>query len=420
MTQNNRIIKLSLFLCFVFFATLFLRSGSLFLHPRLWAEEGSYYYYSLQDTSIFSPFFLTVRSNFQLLTNLVVYFSTLVPARYAAYVTTYLSLLVSFVFIGFFSILSIQNKWPTLLSVILVISFALLPQGYEIYLTATNIQWILSATMLFICIADYKHNSNAQNYFVYIISLIYGLTGVCSAMTAPFFFLKWRLDKEKPALIIGIILLACILLHLTIIVGAPHPDRNFSKDLFSLTFPMILQTMFSPIFGGGTLDLLLTHLGKFGFDNYWYSLFYIVFLIAIFFLYLATKTTEQKSSVIVVLFTSWMAISITNIFGSIGSPASLISGWGGGRYFFYGAICFMVLLAMAYTNKLKIVRYIALTTLLLITSSGVREMYAGDWKGWLISGPSWRSTVEKCEQQRPCSVSVWPGGTDWTFDLKHK
>ena len=390
------------------------------LYPRLWAEEGKYYYSALQNGSFFDTLSLVVRGNFQLLTNWISYFSTLTPAKYAAYTSTYLSLMIACLFIGLFGLLSIQRKYSFLLSVVAVVIFALIPQGYEIYLTGTNIQWILPVCILHIFIIYSKNWSCINKVAAYILVVISGLTGVTSVMLAPIFFLRGLSIKSQFHYRSGWILAACALLHLFIILQNSHEGRIFPTDLYILTFPVLLQSMWSPIIGVEAVNATLYILNNFKQNLIWVGLIYFISItIALFVVWTSSKGSKDRFLPLFI-FGAAIYISILNIIGSIGDPNGLVSGWGGGRYFFFGSVCFVLLLIFSVSNLTSLSSKLACVILVTIMISSIIQVVNGDWKNWLITGQSWQETVIGCGELRPCEAQVWPGGSDWKFELTKK
>ena len=342
------------------------------MHPRLWAEEGVYYYSSLQTDSFIAPMSLIVRGNFQLLTNWIAYLATIVPAIYAAYITTYCALLVLVIFIRLVGLLAVQRNWSPLLSVVIVANLALLPQGYEIYLTATNVQWVCSVSVLLIFILDVENLTIFHKKCFYFLVLISGFTGVCSVMLAPMLLLRGYLSNSRFHFNVGLILAGCAAFHIFIILGNLHQDRVFPTDIFTLTFPLILQSIFSPLIGAGVVDQGLALLNKVERAWVYFILVYLISLCLAAFTVISARSSIKDKQLALMIFVAWIYISILNVIGSIGDPSGLISGWGGGRYFYLGAVCFIILLGFVASSNSLIKSKIAYALLLLMADSGTK------------------------------------------------
>ena len=407
----------------LFWVTLFFRSPMLFLHPRFWAEEGSYYYAALQGRGFGSSFVLVVNGNFQLLTNWIAYCATLVPARFAAHVTTGLSLLVLGVFAGMVGLLSWQRRWPLPLAAVLLVNLALLPQGYELYLTGTNVQWICSACVLLLLLLDVSGWTRARLRLSYLLVIVAGLTGVCSVLLAPAFLLRKTVQPSAFHFRCGLILSACALLHALVIASTPHPGRLVPSELFFLSFPLALQTVWSPLLGGGNVDTLLAWIFTGPWPRLGTALIYLGALaLAVFSLWGATRSAKSKALPWFLAW-AWLSVSVLNVLGSLGNPWALVSGWAGGRYFFLGAICFLLLLAFVASNKPAAPSRGAVFLLALVMASALTTVFRGGWIDPLIRGESWEAAVERCGDRRPCQVRIWPaslGGRQWSVELQQR
>ena len=402
----------------IFWVTLFLRSPNLFLYPRLWAEEGYIYYYFFQDKEFISTFSYIATGNFQLLTNWGAYFSTNFPAKYAAFFTTYFSLLFASILVYLIGIISIQRGWSYLLSTIIIINLALLPQGYEVYLTVTNIQWICSVSILLISVIDTNNFNKFQRSIALIYILFCGLTGVCSAMLAPIFLVRKNFLPSKFHFKAGLVLGLCALVQIGVILNQPHSGREFYTDLFILTFPLILQTIWSPLIGAGVVDWVISLVNKGGYSYLWIQSVYIISVALVIYIVHTPKKTLQSRNLTPILICSWLYISMLNIIGSLGPSAGLISGWGGGRYFYVGTVCFLILLGLSLEIAQPRKKGIIFILLLTMLVTGIGQVYFGVWKNWIISGDPWSLSVSRCEEMRPCDVKIWP--PSMSFELRHR
>lgn len=392
----------------------------LFLHPRFWGEEGKFYYFDLQGQPFLSPFFLVIRGNFQLVTNWIAYCATLVPARFAAPVTTGLSLLALGLFAGLVGLLSVQRKWPLPLVMVLIVSLALLPQGYELYLTATNVQWIGSACVLVLLLLTALGWSRAQALLAYLLVLLAGLTGVCAVLLAPAFLLRKVFQPSAFHFRCGLILGACALLHAAVIAGTVHPGRFLPTDLYTLTFPMVLQSVWSPLIGAGTVNTQLAWILFGVWPRLGTALIYLAALALVGFTVLTAREAVQDRPLPWLVAGSWVSVSVLNVMGSIGDPRWFVSGWGGGRYFFLGSVCFLLLLALAASSRDTMKSTLAIGLLVLTMAAGIRTVVDGQWIEGFIRGESWQANVDSCAGRRPCQVTGWPGGPDWTFELQQR
>lgn len=407
----------TLLLGILFIGLLLWRSPNLFLHPRFWAEEGQFYYSTLQNGT--SPLTLVMRGNYQLITNLICYVATFVPTEWAAHVTTYSSLLVALWCIILFSRFSIENGWPLTRAAIAVAIFALCAQGYEIYLNSTNVQWLCSWSLLFIGIVSWVNLRGIRKAFLYAWVAICALSGVPSAIMAPLFLIKGTVFRSAIHLRLGLILAVGTAIQVTVIILHPHPDRLLSPTALAMTAPWLLQTVASPIFTGGLTEFLVFFLHWLQSGPALAMAYVVLVSIAVFALVASYREAKDKATVIVLALV-WILVPIIQSLGALGDTHKLISGWMHGRYFFIGVVCFITLLGIAANGASPVVRLTAMSLLLIALCASLYQARHGAWRAYMLDGPSWSDQVAACEGHRPCQVQAWPAGPDWTFTLYRK
>lgn len=195
--SNPKQIQRALVLTMLFAGLMLWRSPDLLIHPRLWAEEGRFYYNALQNGT--SPLTLVIRGNYQLVTNLICYLATLVPAEWAAHITTYCSLLVALWCIILFSRFSVESDWPLARSAMIVAILALLAHGYEVYLSSTNTQWLCALSLLFICIGQWGTLRGLRSVLLYGWVAVCALSGVPSSVMTPVFLVRGP-SSDRPSI----------------------------------------------------------------------------------------------------------------------------------------------------------------------------------------------------------------------------
>ncbi|AXV75721.1 MULTISPECIES: hypothetical protein [Ralstonia solanacearum species complex] len=407
----------TLLLGMLFIGLLLWRSPNLFLHPRFWAEEGQFYYNTLQ-TGV-SPLTLVMRGNYQFITNLICYLATLVPTEWAAHVTTYSSLLVAVWCIILFSRFSIENGWPLTRSAMAVAIFALCAQGYEVYLTSTNVQWLCALSLLFICITSWDNSRGLRGALLYAWVVVCAFSGVPSSIMAPVLLIKGKVSRSAIHCRFGLILAVGAAIQATIIILHPHADRLLSPTALTMTAPWLLQTVASPIFTGGGTEFLIFFLLWLQ-SNAALALAYIVLSSIAAFVLVASYREAKEKTTVIVLALVWILVPSIQILGALGDTRMLISGWAHGRYFFIGVVCFVTLIGIAANRAAPVVRLPALSLLLMALCAGLYQAHHGAWKAYMLEGPSWSDQVAACEDRRPCQVQAWPAGPDWTFLLQRK
>ena len=152
----------------------------------------------------------------------------------------------------------------------------------------------------------------------------------------------------------------------------------------------------------------------------WRAVFFsLTCFIPIFYLAFGLNTKRFPNTIAgdsnaIYIVTSWLLVSFLNIIGSLGEFSMLLAP-GAGRYFFFGASCFCLLLGFATTAKPQIVRAAATISLALIASVGISQRFFGHWPAQFISGPSWQRQIQNCPSDEPCLIGIWPDG--WKFVL---
>jgi hypothetical protein len=412
MLTNRRIALLVI----LFAGLLAWRSPILLTEPRFWGEEGRYYYEALQ-TSRWSVFTLVVRGNFQLITNVGATIATLVPAVWAPAITTYFGFALAASCIYLFGLFARENGWTFFAAILTVAVFALLAQGYEVYLSTVNAQWLCAISLLFLSVLSLNDLSTAKKGVLYVWVGICALSGVPPVVLTPFFFLAARLRRSRSHLYCAMILATGAVIQIIIICLHPQLGRNFHPDFVSLTAPWLLQTVASPLLTAEYTDSLLLHLHAWGSITSYALVFGSLFVVALGSMIYAYKAAPMKS-IPLLLASMWICVPTVQVFGALGgNSAGLISGWQGGRYFFLGVFCFVLLLGLVANATRRVYRRIAIAILVWMALVGIYQARHGDWKGFAFSGPSWRASISKCGDTRPCDVQAWPGGPDWAFML---
>jgi hypothetical protein len=399
----------------LFVVILALRAPQLLLHPRFWAEEATHYYNALQGDQ--SPFSLIVNGNYQLIVNLVVWLAVSVPAEWAASVTTYFSLAVACFCVYLIGRLAVQEKWPKHVAILVVVAIALCAQGYEVLLSTTNVQWLCAVSLLLIRMLDREHDSEAGKRALYAWVALCALSGVPSAVMTPLFFIKTRfIERSRSDLHFGVILLLGTLVQLAIILTHPHADRQFSPTPLLLTAPLLLQTIVSPLLAADQTFAFIVFLQM---NRAYIPLAYAALIGIAVFVVVGAFSSRTRTSVVAMTLLAWLFVPTVYIFGSLGEPLYMISGWMSGRYFFIGVVCFLLLVGMCATAGRAWIRWAGHLLLLMCVCAGLYQtIHLSEWRRQFVHGASWRTQVQACQDTRPCKVGVWPISPTWTFQLQ--
>ena len=227
-------------------------------------------------------------------------------------------------------------------------------------------------------------------------------------MLAPGYLARAYIDRSKHFAVLGVVLALCALLQLAVLMRYGIGGRSFTLDPRILTLPMLLQTIFVPLFGvdwvgetvrgaaGRRTRVVRVHIPR------------GIVVDAVRGRHRMAGAAHARSFFIVAGL--WVLVSVINTFGSLGSPLELISGKGGSRYFLFGAMCFCLLLAIGTTARSRVLEA-SLRPLFLWRSSAHRSRSSA------APGPPstpkarrGKNRLAKCAPSVPCEVAIWPNG----------
>ena len=408
---TDALLYIGLFILIAFFKT-----PTIFKDPRFWAEEGAFYYKYCFDNS-FSACMLYVRmGNYQLFTNFIVYISTKVSVFDAPFITTYLSLLLHIVVVV--QILAFAKSYhiSRISTMLFVASWALLPQTFEVWMTATNVQWVAGVSMLLIVVMpDGWLEQHWKGIVVW--AALCGLSGVPAVIVTPIVFLRAIVNRSPRILSIAAILgSTAVLQGLILLMLGTSPLRTYPRNLLSLGVSLLLNTVLSPLFsvdfastlvqGGRTTLLGLIILGG-----------------GIMAIVISNARTCTRNCIIIMSLLAWIIVTSIQIFGGLG-PNKVMSVFANSRYFLFGVMCLCVMLAWGTNAKPNYRRRASTYLLLSVAITGVTNTFGNQYvRQYFLNGPSWSRQISACPEDNPCHVSIWPGGVlgagneVWALDI---
>jgi hypothetical protein len=384
-----------------FFALLF-RSPDLFRHPRFWAEEATLYVSAAWNSGI-GVMLAVFNGNYQFLVNLSAYFASLVPYRFAPYVTTYISLAAIILVSVVFSVALSRRKISPWLVFIFVVTLSLLPGGYEIYLNVTNLQWVVALSFLAILAMPGEH-INPRLAHPWAIAC--GLTGVPTCILSPVFLVYGFVARSNRHFAIGATLSACACIQVLIIALHGTSGRNFAlnPDILSLSF--FLNTIETPLLGP-VLSEKLASLFRSGASHTAVPVS-VFFASAAIIVGMAMLPDDKRLSL--TISGSWIFVTCIQFFGALGQISQISGAFSAGaRYFQYGACCFCLLACLGASSANTLRRTISTFLLMAALSSAVLSALNNSWAAVLLNGPRWSESIATCVEL-PCSVSIWPSG----------
>ena len=183
------VVKASIILLGVLFL-IFIREPAWLLAPRIWAEEGSIYIQSYLDNGFLGSIFKPHIGYYSLFSNLSVAFSTaLFGLQWAAYGTTYLSLV--------FTVLCISapfylpgTYWDSTARKVLIVASSLLVSTPEIWLNTINVHFFLGLFACYFLLSDVNRIGGNTYILSLGILLLGALTSVTTVILMPLFAIR--------------------------------------------------------------------------------------------------------------------------------------------------------------------------------------------------------------------------------------
>ena len=391
-------------LCAVFLAFAFWKSPAIFIDPRFWAEEADYYFARcLHATAAACLTTLHENGSFQSVANVGAYLATLVPLERAPAVTTYLTLLLHLAIIvqlaGFVRTYRIGPSGAVLLAA----AFALLPQTVEIWMTATNAQWLTGVSALFLLLMPSetlaRHRVAAPIWSLFCVT-----SGAPACVLAPLFIL--RALRERSGCLIAMAAVfalgAAVQLYLCLSFGVPRP---LSPEFDTLVLPVVMQTILAPLLSGDAVNLIAP--GVRGPDHAIAAIAMVAVSLALLGSAIYAARSAPRTAGVGLLVLAWGLVSFVQSFGSL-DPTPNISGYVGGRYFFLGAVSFCLLIGIGTTARERWIRTVATATLACIVLAGFVASRTSGWSRLVSRGPSWSQQVRACQPGTTCKVAIRP------------
>ncbi len=400
--------------CLALFLVLsFVKAPRVLLDPRFWGEEGTLYFAQFRSLGAWDALLFVANGNYQLLTNVIVWLATKVPLGLAPAVTTYSAYLVQLLVVALIYVIITRYAINRIVGLLLVAAWALMPATYEIWASATNVQWTCSVSMLLILLLPHD---DIRRHFKKIVlwTALCGLTGVTSCMLAPGFLVRAWLERSKRLALLGVLLCVCALIQLVLLKVYGVHNRAFMIGPRILTIPMLLQTVLTPLVGVGLVETLARPMRDGSASALSFAFVYLAGL-SLMLVAVAAALRAQRAALVAIVTGLWVLVSVLNTFGAIGQPIGLVGALGGARYYLFGAMCFCLLLAFGTAAQAPVSRCIATALLAVIVATSVIALARGTWIAFFTEGPSWRAEIAKCDPAAPCRVAIWP--RDWTVTL---
>ena len=389
--------------------TAILRSPLLLLHGRVVAEEGTVYYQQAWDTSAGTALFAPHQGYYSLFMNgLTLLAERLLPLEWLGVALTSASLLVLLLTVYLAitcELFAGRSRW-------LAAGIVLFVPAIEVWLTAEDMQFYLSACTALICL------SSPQGYRLLrsLTLVLAGLTGPVSCIFTPFFWWRaWR-DRTRVATLQAAILTVCSLLQAFVILHFRAGGRSAS-GLGKLAWfgPVLVLKIFSVAFFGRLGAFLAQDIVLYHPVPAVCLLFWMLALLSLLVFWRLAGIGGNAGRLCFGLALAILALDYT----AIGEPLDVIF-IGAFRYVFTGSLLLWLVALIAFvrtehSGTLKERRFASiLLTLLLFW--GVVDA-AGYWTRFQARTPDWQTEVARWRKDPHALIHVFPATWPPTMHL---
>ena len=391
---------------FVYLTLSAIKMRHYLIHGRFWAEEGTFFYSEIVNRNTFNVIFYIFHGHLEIVTNVIVYASTLVSLKHAPLVTTYLSLAAQFIPIY----IMIRYRDSLSLSrfnlILIIIIAAGLPQASEVWANSINLHFHFS--LLAALIAAISISNGPPKWASRLLLGVSGLSGIPSNFLVPVFAFLAVTTKEKERWIQFFILTFTAFLQILLLVfnDLQSGHREYFSTPLVFWLAPVAQSVISPLFGfsvGNQLASILREVSHLTPGPFVFSIVFSTPLI-----YLAAIAFTGKPNSISVIILSAFILLFMSIFTALGDKLMLISSAGGGRYFYAPNILLSIAIITSF-RKYNIFIAAAIFSLIASSLSNVSHY---------IKGPSWQSNFEISENSKDSTYKIWPDG--WSMKLQNK
>ena len=169
------------------------------MHGRFVAEEGSFFFKNSYENSVLYGLFQIHFGSgyFNFWANICTVIATIPKLEYAPLVTVYLNLILKIFFVYFIfrsdSLILKNLFYKYLFALILIVSPASVA---EVWLNSINAQVYFGIFTIIIFFIDFSKKNEIHKYSIYIL-LLSGLTTLYTCVLTPFFYIKYKIYKNK-------------------------------------------------------------------------------------------------------------------------------------------------------------------------------------------------------------------------------
>jgi len=408
---------------------LLLRVPYLLAEPRMWAEEGKYFFEGAWNSNGWSSLFETYHFGYYLFyDNVVALFTArLIPLEYAPYSTMLAAWLVQLIPIAIICFGRSENWLTPTNKTIGVLAVLFTRLSGEVWLTTTSTQFHFCLVVFLLLLeptAQCNPPCRLKYWSIRMLLVVSGLTGVPSLFLTPlYYFLAWK-EKERERIIQSAILTACFIIQLSVLLLGSVPNDRFSEPGLVIYPCLLLVKNFAlPLGGmrlageiawnlkqikpqGGVLPAiaLLSFIAQLAFWVYW--------------------SRSLIARLRVVFIGGLLLITFCSYLCMLAPKWGAVSALAGQRYFYVPNVIFVLLLASslrsdktgAGTSHIKRIAGGVLVSLAIIGGIVDYRWTAIQSPAW----PQWRTEVRQWRIDPNHLVRQWPDGwgMHWELHLK--
>lgn len=391
------------------------REPGFFLHPQLWAEEGSVYFqYAYQHSwgdALLAPH-LGYYSLFTNLSSLVA--AKLLPLDAVPLFFVLVSMLIQL--IPFLLILGSSSAvwdrfWKKLIGCGIVL-FTL--YSAEIWLNTINSQFYFSLMVFLILLEDLPVHRVKQWCFRALL-LVAGLTGVVSLFLLPVFAIRSFLDRQRERLVqtwllFGVMVFQGLVFFATFTEEALYYTRFQGLDLFQLPQIIMIRSLFLPFLGPDISQYLSESVFLGGLSPL------ISLIVMSLFLIVFSNGLPQKERLLFV--GSFLSLEILSVIGSLGETSAFLGSLVMAQRYFYAPNVILVLMVfrnVQYALESRNRVLAGISTVLVCLSLSMGMWYFRTELHYEKSYPVWSHEIRQWHENPDYEIRISPPG--WRMSL---
>jgi len=402
---------------------MFLRAPSFFLTPRIWAEEGVFYFsnaYHYAHTALwYRGIFYILGGYLNLWTGMATTAAAnLVSVENAPYVTAFFATVAQLIpaAIILWSSSSFWRQPIRKVAGILILLFT--PLSGEIWITTTQSQVFFTLATFLLLLEDTP--TTAVRRLCYRTLLVLGgLTGPGSCILTPMFLIEAYRGKHRERIIQAGLLTACALIQAVLMYFFSATRVN--SGVFSLRAYILAHgtqsvgLVFLGVDKARQLSDAFLDIHRQGGFKYTATVLSCLFVLSLIFLFISRGVPSKERRLLVGTYLLLTLVSFYGAIGALGDKFSLIYVGAGTRYFFVPNVIFLLLILARIRKPFRFGSIVATMLLVLSITLGVvgykktltREP---DW-------PQWQDEVRAWRENPKHRIAIWPS-PGWCVELR--